>query len=54
MLADGRPPALVEALLAGVETRPASELVTTTVDEITGTAARSFGEWAADHADAFR
>jgi uncharacterized protein YbjT (DUF2867 family) len=54
MLADGRPPALVEALLASAETRPASQLVTSTVEQITGTAARTFGEWAADHADAFR
>jgi len=54
MLADGRPPALVEALLASAETRPASQVVTSTVEQITGTAARTFGEWAADHADAFR
>lgn len=54
MLADGRPPALVEALLASAETRPASQVVTSAVEQITGTAARTFGEWAADHADAFR
>ena len=42
MLADGRPPALVEALLASAETRPASQVVTTTVQQVTGTAARTF------------
>jgi uncharacterized protein YbjT (DUF2867 family) len=54
MLADGRPPALVEALLASAETRPASDLLTSTVEQITGTPARSFRAWATDHADAFR
>lgn len=54
MLADGRPPALVEALLASAETRPASDMVTTTVEQITGTAARTFRQWATDHADDFR
>lgn len=54
MLADGRPPALVEALLASAESRAASYLVTSTVEEITGTAARTFGAWATDHADHFR
>jgi hypothetical protein len=29
-------------------------LVTTTVKEITGTPARTFREWAVDHADDFR
>ncbi|HEY6423296.1 MAG TPA: hypothetical protein VIY28_08660 [Pseudonocardiaceae bacterium] len=28
--------------------------ITTTVDEITGTPARTFREWAIDHADDFR
>lgn len=54
MLADGRPPALVDALLAGAEARQASELITTTVEEITGAPARTFASWAADRADAFR
>jgi uncharacterized protein YbjT (DUF2867 family) len=54
MLADGRPPALVEALLASAESRPASDVVTATVEKITGTAARTFRTWAADHADDFR
>jgi uncharacterized protein YbjT (DUF2867 family) len=54
MLADGRPPALVEALLASAKARPQSDLVTSTVEEITGTAARTFHAWTTDHADAFR
>lgn len=54
MLADGRPPALVEALLAGAEARPGSYLVTSTVEEITGSPARTFRAWAADHAGHFR
>lgn len=53
MLADGRPPALVEALLASTR-RPRSDLVTPTVAEITGRPARTFRQWTADHADAFR
>ncbi|MEV0195081.1 NAD(P)H-binding protein [Nonomuraea sp. NPDC050691] len=54
MLADGRPPALVEALLAAAGTRPRSGLVTSTIEELTGAPARTFGQWAADHADDFR
>ncbi|MFD6654846.1 NAD(P)H-binding protein [Streptomyces parvus] len=54
MLADGRPPALVDALLAGAGARPASELVTTTVEDITGAPARTFTRWAADRVDVFR
>lgn len=54
MLADGRPPALVEALLASAETRPRSGLITSTVEEITGAPARTFREWAIDHAGDFR
>lgn len=54
MLADGRPPALVDALLAAAEKRSASTLVTSTVEDLTGVPARSFQQWADDHADAFR
>lgn len=54
MLADGRPPALVEALLASAASRPASHLVTSTVEEITGVPARTFRSWAEEHADLFR
>ncbi|MFF7023248.1 NAD(P)H-binding protein [Streptomyces klenkii] len=53
MLADGRPPALVEALLAAA-TRPESDLITSTVEEITGAPARTFRSWAEEHADTFR
>ncbi len=54
MLADGRPPALVEALLASAETRPHSDLITPTVERLTGAPARTFQQWATDHADDFR
>lgn len=54
MLADGRPPALVEALLASAETRSESNLITSTVEEITGATARTFRLWAEEHADDFR
>lgn len=54
MLADGRPPALVEALLASAETRPASHVITSTVEDITGSPARTFHAWAQEHADEFR
>ncbi|MEV6410663.1 hypothetical protein [Kribbella sp. NPDC051718] len=53
MLADGRPAALVEALLANVG-RPPSTLITATIEEVTGQPARSFGDWAAEHGDEFR
>ncbi|NEA34559.1 NAD(P)H-binding protein [Streptomyces sp. SID13031] len=53
MLADGRPAALVEALLANVG-RPPSSLVTSTIEEVTGAPARSFGLWAGEHAGEFR
>ncbi|WP_308283690.1 NAD(P)H-binding protein [Streptomyces glomeratus] len=54
MLADGRPPALVEALLASADTRPESNLITSTVEEIIGAPARTFRSWAEEHADSFR
>lgn len=54
LLADGRPPALVEALLASAETRPESNLITSTVEEITGVPARTFRAWAEEHAEEFR
>ena len=54
MLADGRAPALVQALLATAEFRPPSDLITTTVADVTGTAARDFRTWAAEYADRFR
>lgn len=55
MLAQGWPSAVVDGLLnayAAMVTSPAP--VTTTVEEITGAPARTFREWAVDHADDFR
>ncbi len=49
------PAAMVDGMLntwAGFVKEP--ELVTHTVEEITGTAARTYNEWAMDHAGAFR
>jgi uncharacterized protein YbjT (DUF2867 family) len=54
MLADGRPPALVDALLSAAENRSASTLVTSTVADVTGEPPRTFQRWARDHSDAFR
>jgi uncharacterized protein YbjT (DUF2867 family) len=54
MLADGRPPALVDALLSAAETRSPSTLVTSTVADLTGEAPHSFQQWARDHSEAFR
>lgn len=54
MLADGRPPALVEALLSSAENRPASTVVTSTVAELTGAPARTFRSWVQENAAAFR
>jgi uncharacterized protein YbjT (DUF2867 family) len=53
LLADGRPPALVEALIGSAENRPASDLVTTTVEDVTGRPARSFRAWADRNRGAF-
>jgi uncharacterized protein YbjT (DUF2867 family) len=55
MLTAGWLPSVVDGLLnayAQMMTQP--EPVTTTVEEITGTPARTFREWAIDHADDFR
>jgi uncharacterized protein YbjT (DUF2867 family) len=54
MLADGRPPALVDALLSAAENRSTSTLVTSTVEDVTGSPPRSFARWARDHREAFR
>jgi uncharacterized protein YbjT (DUF2867 family) len=53
MLADGRPPALVDALLSAAETRSDSTLVTSAVADLTREPPHSFPEWASDHRDAF-
>ena len=54
MLADGRPPALVDALLSAAENRSASTLVTSEVEDLTGKPSRGFPQWALDHREAFR
>lgn len=55
MLARGWPPEVVDGVLraqATMTTGPAP--VTTTVEEVTGVAARTFRSWVAEHAHAFR
>lgn len=53
LLADGRPPALVEALIGSAENRPASDLVTTTIEDVTDRPAGSFRAWADRNLGAF-
>lgn len=53
LLADGRPPALVEALVDSAENRPRSDLVSTAVPDLTGRPARTFREWSDRNAGAF-
>ncbi|MER5320579.1 NAD(P)H-binding protein [Streptosporangium roseum] len=55
MLDTGWPASVVDGIFdahAGMATEP--ERVTSTVEEITGVPARTFRQWAADHADDFR
>jgi uncharacterized protein YbjT (DUF2867 family) len=54
MLADGRPVELVRALVAASMHRPESNRVTDTVQRLTGRPARTFAQWATDHAVEFR
>ncbi|MCW2880541.1 MAG: NmrA family protein [Sphaerisporangium sp.] len=55
MLAQGWPPSLVEGMLgAHAATVTVPERVTSTVEEITGTPATTFRQWATDHAHDFR
>ncbi|MEC3918002.1 NmrA family NAD(P)-binding protein [Nocardia sp. CDC160] len=54
MTAAGLPAALIESLLSMAAFRPRSDLITTTVADLTGRAARDIREWAADHAAVFR
>jgi uncharacterized protein YbjT (DUF2867 family) len=54
MLADGRPPALVDALLSAAENRSASTLVTSDVEDVTAAPSRSYRQWTHDHREAFR
>ncbi|OUC79333.1 NAD(P)H-binding protein [Gordonia lacunae] len=53
MLADGQPEALVAALICASVHRPASDGVTDHVERLTGRPARTFTQWATDHADEF-
>jgi hypothetical protein len=55
MLAEGWPPSVADAILdahARFVTKP--EPVSPTVEEVTGAPARTFREWAIDHAGDFR
>jgi uncharacterized protein YbjT (DUF2867 family) len=54
MLADGRPPQLVDALVDSSLNRAPSTLVTDHVQRLTGTPAGSFARWVGDHVDEFR
>jgi uncharacterized protein YbjT (DUF2867 family) len=54
MFADGRPKALVEALISASLHRPESNLITDHVKRLTGRPAGTFARWAADHAAEFR
>ncbi|MFJ2186654.1 hypothetical protein ACIOJE_01660 [Kitasatospora sp. NPDC087861] len=55
MLTTGRPPAIADGALDFVHARIADpEPATTTVQDLTGTPARSFRAWATDHAALFR
>ncbi|MET8681119.1 NAD(P)H-binding protein [Streptomyces sp. NPDC004647] len=55
MLADGWPAEFADGMLdANAHMVEDPEPVTKTVEELTGAPARSFREWAEDHADAFR
>lgn len=53
MLADGRPEALVEALVAASVHRAESTHITDTVQRLTGKPAGTFAQWAADRAHEF-
>jgi len=54
MRADGRPEALVAALITAAQQRPASHLVTDHVERLIGRPPRTFAQWASDHAAEFR
>ncbi|GAA3761260.1 uncharacterized protein YbjT (DUF2867 family) [Spinactinospora alkalitolerans] len=55
MLTQGWPGEVVDGILnAQADMAAASEPVTSTVEKVTGTPARTFAQWAADHADDFR
>ncbi|WP_218028360.1 NAD(P)H-binding protein [Nocardia yamanashiensis] len=54
MTTAGLPADLIESLLAMAEFRPRSDLITTTVEDLTGTPARDIRDWAVEHAARFR
>lgn len=54
MLADGRPAALVDALMTAARDRPDSTLVTRSVQALTGAPARSFEQWVKENVELFR
>lgn len=55
MITAGWPPSVVDGMINAYARMVTDQApVTTTVQEITGTPARTFREWAIDHADDFR
>lgn len=54
MLADGRPTALVDALISASLHRPESTLVTNHVEHLIGRPSGTFTQWAADHTAEFQ
>lgn len=54
MTGAGLPGRLIESLLSMAEFRPRSDLVTTTVADLTGRPARDVRDWAAEHVEKFR
>ncbi|MGW5110378.1 NAD(P)H-binding protein [Nocardia sp. NPDC004123] len=54
MTGGGLPARLIESLLSMAEFRPRSDLVTTTVADLTGRPARDVRDWAAEHVEKFR
>lgn len=54
MTTAGLPVALIETLLSMAEFRPRSDLITTTVEDLTGRPARDVRDWAAEHVEDFR
>ncbi|MEU6583915.1 NAD(P)H-binding protein [Nocardia sp. NPDC046763] len=54
MTGAGLPARLIESLLSMAEFRPRSDLITTTVADLTGRPARDVRDWAAEHAEKFR
>ncbi|WP_133908695.1 NAD(P)H-binding protein [Actinophytocola oryzae] len=53
LVADGLPESFVDVLLDTYAVMPRRPAVTATVEDVTGTPARPFAEWVADHAETF-